>query len=163
MLEWEKDDCASVKLVKFDLLGLGMLSALHYMLDLVREHKGVEIDIAKLDLEDGNIYEMLRRLSEGPAIVRELATPFEMSMPAVCKHLRVLESAQLVRREVDGRVHRCALEAEPRETARTAWLISWVRWAGVGLGIAQAFLVTNPRPVFGPWAEPPYSVCCSFA
>ncbi|NKQ57931.1 error-prone DNA polymerase [Amycolatopsis sp. K13G38] len=61
VLQWEKDDCASVGLVKFDLLGLGMLSALHYMIDLVREHKGVEIDLAKLPLDDENIYEMLRR------------------------------------------------------------------------------------------------------
>ncbi|WAL65052.1 error-prone DNA polymerase [Amycolatopsis cynarae] len=60
VLQWEKDDCASVGLVKFDLLGLGMLSALHYMLDLVREHKGERIDLAKLDLADENIYRMLR-------------------------------------------------------------------------------------------------------
>ena len=61
VLQWEKDDCASVGLVKFDLLGLGMLSALHYMLDLVREHKGVEVDLGDLDLEDENVYAMLRR------------------------------------------------------------------------------------------------------
>ncbi|HET6499998.1 MAG TPA: error-prone DNA polymerase [Amycolatopsis sp.] len=61
VLQWEKDDCASVKLVKFDLLGLGMLSALHYMIDLVREHQGVRIDLGDLDLEDENIYAMLRR------------------------------------------------------------------------------------------------------
>jgi error-prone DNA polymerase len=61
VLQWEKDDCASVGLVKFDLLGLGMLSALHYMIDLVREHKGTEIDLAKLDLADRNIYRMLQQ------------------------------------------------------------------------------------------------------
>ncbi|PRX43315.1 DnaE-like error-prone DNA polymerase [Prauserella shujinwangii] len=61
VVQWEKDDCASVGLVKFDLLGLGMLSALHYMLDLVREHKGVEIDLADLDLTDDEVYAMLRR------------------------------------------------------------------------------------------------------
>jgi error-prone DNA polymerase len=61
VLQWEKDDCASVGLVKFDLLGLGMLSALHYMLDLVSEYKGENVDLAKLNLEDTNIYEMLCR------------------------------------------------------------------------------------------------------
>ncbi|KAA9153686.1 error-prone DNA polymerase [Amycolatopsis acidicola] len=61
VLQWEKDDCASVGLVKFDLLGLGMLSALHYMVDLVREHKGIEIDLSDLDLADENIYDMLCR------------------------------------------------------------------------------------------------------
>jgi error-prone DNA polymerase len=61
VLQWEKDDCASVGLVKFDLLGLGMLSALHYMVDLVRDHEGKEIDLADLDLKDQNVYEMLCR------------------------------------------------------------------------------------------------------
>ncbi|ASR34178.1 error-prone DNA polymerase [Prauserella marina] len=61
VLQWEKDDCASVGLVKFDLLGLGMLSALHYMIDLVREHEGVEVDLSRMPLEDQNIYDMLCR------------------------------------------------------------------------------------------------------
>ncbi|WP_158881067.1 error-prone DNA polymerase [Amycolatopsis anabasis] len=61
VLQWEKDDCASVGLVKFDLLGLGMLSALHYMIDLVAEHEGERIDLAGLDLTDDNVYAMLRK------------------------------------------------------------------------------------------------------
>ncbi|OZM74965.1 error-prone DNA polymerase [Amycolatopsis antarctica] len=61
VLQWEKDDCATVGLVKFDLLGLGMLSALHYMVDLVREHEGIEIDLRNLDLADDEVYAMLRR------------------------------------------------------------------------------------------------------
>jgi error-prone DNA polymerase len=48
-------------LVKFDLLGLGMLSALHYAIDLVGEHKGVEVDLATLDLSEAAVYEMLQR------------------------------------------------------------------------------------------------------
>ena len=46
VLQWDKDDCAAMGLVKFDLLGLGMLSALHYAVDLVREHEGIEVDFA---------------------------------------------------------------------------------------------------------------------
>ncbi len=61
VLQWDKDDCAAIGLVKFDLLGLGMLSALHYAIDLVAEHKGIEVDLARLDLSDGRVYEMLRR------------------------------------------------------------------------------------------------------
>ncbi len=61
VLQWDKDDCASVKLVKFDLLGLGMLSALHYMIDLVRDYENNPVDIGKLDLADKNIYDMLSR------------------------------------------------------------------------------------------------------
>ncbi len=61
VLQWDKDDCAAIGLVKFDLLGLGMLSALHYAVDLVREREGIEIDFAALDLEESAVYEMLQR------------------------------------------------------------------------------------------------------
>ena len=61
VLQWDKDDCAAIGLVKFDLLGLGMLSALHYAIDLVAEHKGVDVDLARLDLSDERVYEMLQR------------------------------------------------------------------------------------------------------
>ncbi|MDH3705859.1 MAG: error-prone DNA polymerase [Acidimicrobiia bacterium] len=58
VLQWDKDDCAAVGLVKFDLLGLGMLSALHYVVDMVAEHHGVEHDIALLAQED-EVYDMI--------------------------------------------------------------------------------------------------------
>lgn len=64
---------------------------------------------------------MLRRLAEGPAPITELAAPFDMSFPSVSKHLRVLESAGLVARTVDGRVHRCRFEAAPLAGIE-AWL-----------------------------------------
>ncbi|MDF2585288.1 MAG: polymerase, partial [Mycobacterium sp.] len=61
VLQWDKDDCAAIGLVKFDLLGLGMLSALHYAIDLAREHKGLEVDLSRLDLSEPAVYEMLQR------------------------------------------------------------------------------------------------------
>jgi error-prone DNA polymerase len=61
VLQWDKDDCAAIGLVKFDLLGLGMLSALHYAIDLLAEHKGIQVDLAKLDLSEPAVYEMLAR------------------------------------------------------------------------------------------------------
>ena len=60
VLQWDKDDCAAVGLVKFDLLGLGMLSALHYAVDLVAEAHGVEIDLATIP-QDPAVYDMLCR------------------------------------------------------------------------------------------------------
>jgi error-prone DNA polymerase len=60
VLQWDKDDCARTGLVKFDLLGLGMLSALHYAVDLVREHRGYEIDLATIP-QDDDVYAMLCR------------------------------------------------------------------------------------------------------
>src|SRR5439155_14791881 len=54
VLQWDKDDCAAVGLVKFDLLGLGMLSALHYAYDMI----GLDWDLSTMDLVDDEIYEM---------------------------------------------------------------------------------------------------------
>jgi DNA-binding transcriptional ArsR family regulator len=64
---------------------------------------------------------LLARLARGPAPIGELARPFDMSFAAVSKHLRVLEDAKLVERTIDGRVHRCALDAGPLRDA-DAWL-----------------------------------------
>jgi error-prone DNA polymerase len=61
VLQWDKDDCAAIGLVKFDLLGLGMLSALHYAIDLLAQHKGIEVDLAAIDLAEDAVYEMLQR------------------------------------------------------------------------------------------------------
>jgi error-prone DNA polymerase len=60
VLQWDKDDCAAIGLVKFDLLGLGMLEALHRMVDLVRDFFGVEIDLGRLPQESG-VYDLLCR------------------------------------------------------------------------------------------------------
>ncbi|HTE71069.1 MAG TPA: error-prone DNA polymerase [Actinomycetes bacterium] len=58
VLQWDKDDCAAVGLVKFDLLGLGMLSALHDTVDLVGTHHGAEVDLAELP-QEAAVYDML--------------------------------------------------------------------------------------------------------
>jgi error-prone DNA polymerase len=60
VLQWDKDDCAAIGLVKFDLLGLGMLSALHHAVDLIREHRGYELDLAAL-AQEPEVYDMLCR------------------------------------------------------------------------------------------------------
>ena len=55
----------------------------------------------------------MAQLTAGPAKVTDLARPFRMSLPAVSKHLKILEAAGLVSRSVDGRVHRITLSGEP--------------------------------------------------
>ncbi|MBW0114480.1 error-prone DNA polymerase [Pseudonocardia abyssalis] len=61
VVQWDKDDCAYAGLVKFDLLGLGMLTALHLMIDLVAEHTGEKIELHELQPTDAGVYEMLCR------------------------------------------------------------------------------------------------------
>jgi error-prone DNA polymerase len=59
VLQWDKDDCADAGLVKFDLLGLGMLTALQVAFGLVREHEGVELGLHTLPQEDPEVYDLL--------------------------------------------------------------------------------------------------------
>lgn len=61
VIQWDKDDCADLGLIKVDLLGLGMLSALEEMIPLVREHEGVDLDLAHLPPDDPATYEMIRK------------------------------------------------------------------------------------------------------
>jgi len=61
---------------------------------------------------------ILARLAQGDAPVGELARPFAMSAPAISKHLKVLERAGLIRRDIKGRVHRCHLQDEPLREAQ---------------------------------------------
>ena len=59
VLQWDKDDCAYAGLVKFDLLGLGMLTALRDCFELVAEHHGVRWDLHSIPQEDSGVYDML--------------------------------------------------------------------------------------------------------
>ncbi len=59
VLQWDKDDCAYAGLVKFDLLGLGMLAALHDCFDLVTKHHGEHWTMASIPQEDPAVYQML--------------------------------------------------------------------------------------------------------
>jgi DNA-binding transcriptional ArsR family regulator len=81
------------------------------------------VDDAALDtifsaLSDRTRRRILARLSDGAATVGELAAPFSMSLPAVSKHIRILEDAGLLRRERDGWYHHCRLQGQPLAAAR---------------------------------------------
>ena len=70
---------------------------------------------------------ILARLALGEISVGELAEPFEMSLPAVSKHLNVLEAAGLVQREKQGRLRRCQLDGRPLEAA-AGWIEEYRRF-----------------------------------
>jgi DNA-binding transcriptional ArsR family regulator len=80
-----------------------------------------QLDLVFRALADRTRRAMLARLAEGSAKVTELAEPFEMSLPAVSKHLKVLEEAGLVSRNIEGRVHHCTIEPEPLRDA-SEWI-----------------------------------------
>ena len=63
-------------------------------------------------------------------MITELAEPFGISLPAVSRHIRVLERAELVERTVEGRVHRCSLRADALQEAEK-WLAHYREfWTG---------------------------------
>src|SRR5262245_12687118 len=64
---------------------------------------------------------MLARLSKGEATVSELAEPLDMSLPAVTKHLKVMERAKLISRSKNAQWRPCRLEAAPLKTA-SGWI-----------------------------------------
>lgn len=66
----------------------------------------------------------LRLLTDGPQTISQLAAPFDMTLPAASKHLRVLEKAGLVERRIDGRVHHCSIQVGPLRSA-VGWLETW--------------------------------------
>jgi error-prone DNA polymerase len=61
VVQWDKEDCADMKIIKIDLLGLGMMAALEDSLQLIREHYGEEVDLAHLPQDDPAVYEALQR------------------------------------------------------------------------------------------------------
>ncbi len=60
VLQWDKDDCAAIGIVKFDLLGLGMLNALHLTVDYIEQTHGIDIDLATIAQEPA-VYEMMTK------------------------------------------------------------------------------------------------------
>ncbi len=61
VVQWDKDDCADLGIIKIDLLGLGMLNALEHTIRLAREHEGIAVDLAKLPADDPATYAMIQR------------------------------------------------------------------------------------------------------
>ena len=75
-------------------------------------------------LSDPTRRAILHQLSEGEALVSDLAAPFDMSLPAITKHLNVLEAAGLLQRRKQGRERICCLIAEPLQHA-SGWIDSY--------------------------------------
>lgn len=81
-----------------------------------------DLDTTFAALADPTRRAILERLAEGEMSVTALARPFPVSLPAISRHLKVLEGAGLLARRRDGRVHHCRLVGDPlRDAAR------WIR------------------------------------
>jgi DNA-binding transcriptional ArsR family regulator len=92
----------------------------------------VELQTPRLDfvfhaLGDPTRRRMLRELTAGERTVSQLAQPFSISLAAASKHIKALENAGLIRREVRGRTHLCSLEPGPLADAHD-WLAFYERF-----------------------------------
>lgn len=96
-------------------------------------------------LADATRRAILEELAHGKRTVGELARPFEISRPAISKHLRVLERAGLVERTPEGRINRCALDATPLHEA-AEWVEYYRDFWEERLDALARYLET-PKPV----------------
>jgi DNA-binding transcriptional ArsR family regulator len=80
-----------------------------------------QLDQVFFALSDGTRRGILARLAQGTTTIGELAAPFEISKPAISKHMKILESAGLIERTITGRQHRCSLTTAGLKTAED-WL-----------------------------------------
>jgi DNA-binding transcriptional ArsR family regulator len=85
------------------------------------EYSNVQLDRVFHALGDATRRGMLAHLSKGERTVSQLAEPFEMSLAAASKHIKALEAAGLVSRDIRGRLHICRLNAAPLANAQQ-WL-----------------------------------------
>ena len=100
------------------------------MLNHMVELQATQLDTIFHALGDATRRHMLRDLADGERTVSQLAEPFAMSLAAASKHIKALENAGLIRREVRGRTHLCRLEPGPLASAQQ-WLSFYERfWTG---------------------------------
>jgi DNA-binding transcriptional ArsR family regulator len=109
----------------------------------------VELETRPLDtvfhaLGDATRRHMLHELAGGERTVSELASPFAMSLAAASKHIKALENAGLIRRQVRGRTHVCRLEAGPLAEAQQ-WLKQYERFWNERLDVLDQLLRDFPR------------------
>jgi DNA-binding transcriptional ArsR family regulator len=94
-------------------------------------------------LGDATRRQMIRELSVGQRTVSQLAEPYAISLAAASKHIKVLENAGLIRREVRGRIHMCRLEPGPLASAYD-WLNYYERFWTRHLDVLEDLLRNDP-------------------
>jgi len=103
------------------------------------KYKSNTLDATFSALGDPTRRDMLRRLAKREHTVTELAEPFDISLAAISKHIRVLEKAGLIRQERHGRVRRCKLEVGPLQNA-SRWIDDYRRFWEESLDRLEEYL-----------------------
>lgn len=109
------------------------------MLNHMVEFSEHQIDTVFQALSDATRRQMLMTLAASEQTVGQLAAPYAMSLAAASKHIKVLETAGLVRREIQGRTHLCRLSPGPLAAAHD-WLVFYERFWTAGLDTLDRLL-----------------------
>jgi DNA-binding transcriptional ArsR family regulator len=103
-----------------------------------------QLDSTFFAISDPTRRAIMSRLAQGEASIMNLASPYSMSLPAISKHIRVLERAGLLTRTKRGRVNYCHLNADPLREAGN-WLVFYQRFWDTKLDALEDFLKENPE------------------
>lgn len=110
------------------------------------EYQDARLDAVFHALGDATRRRMLASLADGERTVGQLAEPFRMSLAAASKHVKALEGAGLIQREVRGRTHVCRLDAAPMSAA-SDWLKTYERFWNARLDrLEQLLREATPAP-----------------
>ena len=94
-----------------------------YIVNRMVNYISGQLDLTFSALGDPTRRAIIQRLASGRATVKELASPFRISLPAISKHLKILEQAGLLTRTKEGRTHHCELNTMPLKEAN-----EWIVW-----------------------------------
>ena len=108
------------------------------------DYSAEQLDLVFHALADPTRRAMLRTLSNEPSTVGDLARPFDISLAAASKHIKMLERAGLIQRSVWGRTHICRLDAAPLH-AGVEWLRHYERFWSERLDVLEGILEAEDR------------------
>ena len=103
------------------------------------------LDATFSSLADPTRRAIVQRLARGTATVKELAAPFQVSLPAISKHLRILEQAGLLKRQKQGRVHHCRLDTD-RLAEAGKWIEHYKAFWEQRFDALDTYLQSSPQP-----------------
>jgi DNA-binding transcriptional ArsR family regulator len=108
------------------------------------DNSSEQLDRVFRALADPTRRALLKRLADGEQTISELAAPFDMSLEAVSKHVRVLERAGLLQRNIEGRTHVCKLDARPMHGG-LEWIRHYEKYWNRRLDVLEELLENEDR------------------
>jgi DNA-binding transcriptional ArsR family regulator len=118
----------------------------------MRKDKKDKLSTVLLAMGDPTRREILKKVSRGKPSVLEIAEAFPISLPAISKHLKVLERAGLISRKREGRVHRFKLNARPMKDA-SEWIRNYEQFWHVQFDSLGAYLEEAKKEGKSPWKK----------